>query len=185
VVVTGLSKEDFRLLGRDILFIKNKPFKLTREGKIVFGQPYFFLVYGISFVLFLLILVLRRETIKRNANISQVRNRKANRMAGRRMRKALSYLKQSNRESFYEEVMKALWGYLGDKLTIPVAELSRDKSRDILKQKQVDDELVNDIYALLDSCEYARFAPSAGESDMQKLYKNAIRLISKLEQKLK
>ena len=52
VVVTGLSKEDFRLLGRDILFIKNKPFRLFREGKIIFGQRYFYLVYGISFILF-------------------------------------------------------------------------------------------------------------------------------------
>ena len=185
VVVTGLSKEDFRLLGRDILFIKNKPFRLFREGKIIFGQRYFYLVYGISFILFLSIVILRREAIKRNSNISLVRNRKANRMAGKRMRKARNYLKQNNQDAFYEEVMKALWGYLGDKLTIPVAELSRDKSRDVLKQKKIDHALVESIYALLDNCEYARFAPPAGESDMQKLYRDAVKLISKLEQKLK
>jgi hypothetical protein len=185
VVVTGMSKEDFRLLGKDILFIKNKPFKLVSEGKLIFGQPYFYMVYGISFVLFLLVIILRRETIRRNANISLVKNRKANRMAGKRLKKAQAYLKQNNREAFHEEVMKALWGYLGDKLTIPVAELSRDKSRNILIQKQVDNELVEGIYALLDNCEYARFAPSAGTSDMQKLYKDAVKLISKLEQKLK
>ena len=185
VIVTGLSKEDFRLLGRDILFIKNKPFRLFREGKIIFGQPYFFMVYGISFILFLSIVFLRREAIKRNANISLVRNRKANRMAGKRLRKARTYLNQNNQEAFYEEVMKALWGYLGDKLTIPVAELSRDKLQDVLKQKNVDHTLVESIYALLDNCEYARFAPTAGESDMQKLYKDAVKLISKLEQKIK
>ena len=185
VIVTGLSKEDFRLLGKDILFIKNKPFKLSGEGKIIFRQSYFYLVYGISFLLFLLIVILRRETIRRNANINLVKNRKANRMAGKRLRKAHNYLRQDDQNAFYEEVMKALWGYLGDKLTIPVAELSRDKSRDVLKQKQVDDDLVEDIYHLLDSCEYARFAPSAGTSDMQILYKDAVTLISKLEQKLK
>ena len=101
------------------------------------------------------------------------------------MRKARTYLKQNNQDAFYEEVMKALWGYLGDKLTIPVAELSRDKSRDVLKQKKIDHALVESIYALLDNCEYARFAPPAGESDMQKLYRDAVKLISKLEQKLK
>ena len=185
VIVTGLSKEDFRLLGRDILFIKNKPFRLFREGKIIFGQPYFYMIYGISFILFLSLVILRREAIKRNANISLVRNRKANRMAGKRMRKARTYLKQNNQDAFYEEVMKALWGYLGDKLTIPVAELSRDKSQDVLKQKKVDHALVESIYALLENCEYARFAPPAGESDMQKLYRDAVKLISKLEQKLK
>ncbi len=185
VMVTGLSKEDFRLLGRDILFIKNKPFKLYRQDKVIFGQPFFFLVYGISFLLFLLVIFLRRETIRRNANISQVKNRKANRMAGKRLRKAQSYLKQNHQDAFYEEVMKALWGYLGDKLTIPVAELSRDKSRDVLKQKGIEEELTDSIYGLLDNCEYARFAPSAGTSDMQKLYKDAVALISRLEQKLK
>jgi hypothetical protein len=185
VVVTGLSKEDFRLLGRDILFIKNKPFKLYRQNKIIFGQPFFYLVYGISFLLFLLVVFLRRETIRRNANISQVKNRKANRMARKRLRKAQSYLKQNQQDAFYEEVMKAFWGYLGDKLTIPVAELSRDKSRDALKQKGIDEELTDSIYQLLDNCEYARFAPSAGTSDMQKLYKDAVALISRLEQKLK
>lgn len=185
VVVTGLSKEDFRLLGRDILFIKNKPFKLYRQDKIIFGQPFFYLIYGISFLLFLLVVFLRRETIRRNANISQVKNRKANRMARKRLKKAQSYLKQNQQDAFYEEVMKALWGYLGDKLTIPVAELSRDRSRDVLKQKGIDDELSDSIYHLLDNCEYARFAPSAGTSDMQKLYKDAVALISRLEQKLK
>ncbi|MBN2214245.1 MAG: protein BatD [Bacteroidales bacterium] len=185
VVVTGLSKEDFRLLGKDILFIKNKPFRLLRQGKIIFGQPYFYMVYGISFLLFLLIVILRRETIRRNANISQVRNRKANRLARKRLRKARTYLKLNNRDAFYEEVMKALWGYLSDKLTIPVARLSRDKSREILEKKQIDHDLVDSIYALLDNCEYARFAPSAGTSDMQNLYKDAVTLISKLEHKLK
>ena len=106
-------------------------------------------------------------------------------MAGKRLRKARTYLNQNNQEAFYEEVMKALWGYLGDKLTIPVAELSRDKLQDVLKQKNVDHTLVESIYALLDNCEYARFAPAAGESDMQKLYKDAVKLISKLEQKIK
>ena len=106
-------------------------------------------------------------------------------MARKRLRKAQSYLKQNQKDAFYEEVMKALWGYLGDKLTIPVAELSRDKSRDVLKQRGIDEELTDSIYHLLDHCEYARFAPSAGTSDMQKLYKDAVALISRLEQKLK
>ena len=81
--------------------------------------------------------------------------------------------------------MKAMWGYLGDKLSLPVAELSRDKSREILVQKQLDRELLTGIYALLDNCEYARFAPSSELSDMRKLYSDAINIISKLEQRLK
>ncbi len=185
VVVSGLSKEDFRLLGTDILFIKNKPFKLYRQGKIIFGQPYFFGFYIIALVLFILIIIFRKETIKRNANLVLVKNRKANRMAGKRLKKAKEYLKQNHQDDFYEEVMKALWGYLGDKLSIPVAELSRDRSRIVLKEKQVTDELIEAFYNLLDNCEYARFAPERESSDMQKLYKDAVMLISKLEQKLK
>ena len=185
VVVSGLSKEDFRLLGSDILFIKNKPFKLYRQGIIILGQPYFYLLYGIALLLFIIIIILRRETIKRNANLVAVKNRKANRIAGKRLKKAKEYLKQNNQNAFYEEIMKALWGYLGDKLSIPVAELSRDRSKDELEKKQVENELIGSFYGLLDNCEYARFAPEHGASDMQKLYKDAVLLISKLEQKLK
>lgn len=185
VVVSGLSKEDFRLLGKDILFIKNKPFRLYNAGKVIYGRPYFFLVYVISLILFLLVIIIRRESIKRNANISQVKNRRANRLARKRLKRAQVYLGHNQQEQYYEEVMKAMWGYLGDKLSLPVAELSRDKSREILVQKQLDRELLTGIYALLDNCEYARFAPSSELSDMRKLYSDAINIISKLEQRLK
>lgn len=185
VVVSGLSKEDFRLLSKDILFIKNKPFRLYNAGKVIYGQPYFFMVYAISLILFLLIIIIRRESIKRNANLNQVKNRRANRLARKRLRRAQVYLGHNQKEQYYEEVMKAMWGYLGDKLSIPVAELSRDKSREILVQKQLDGELLTGIYTLLDNCEYARFAPSSELSDMKKLYSDAINIISKLEQRLK
>lgn len=185
VFVSGMSKEDFRLLGKDILFIKNKPFKLYKEDNLIFGQPLFYLVYGISFFLFIFLIILRRETIRRNSNIVLVKNRKANRMAGKRLKKAKEYLGQNNQEAYYEEIMKAMWGYIGDKLSISAAELSRDKSREILMKKHINDELINEFYSLLDICEYARFAPEQGASDMHKLYKDAVVLISKLEQKLK
>ncbi|MBN2612266.1 MAG: protein BatD [Bacteroidales bacterium] len=185
VVVSGLSKEDFRLLGKDILFIKNKPLKLKKQDDLVFGSTVFYLAYIMSLVLFGLIIILRRETIKRNANLVMVKNRKANKQARKRLKKAKDYLAQQKQDLFYEEVMKALWGYLGDKLIIPVADLSRDKSRELLQQRNADEKLISDFYTLLDSCEYARFAPDKGTADMQKLYTDAVLLISKLEQSLK
>ncbi|MFO7658433.1 MAG: BatD family protein [Bacteroidales bacterium] len=185
VVVQGLSKEDFRLLGKDILFIKNNPFKLQKQDNMIYGTPIFYLVYIVSLLLFVIIIILRRETIKRNADIVMVKNRKANKLARKRLKKAKEYLARNNRDPFYEEVMKALWGYLGDKLIIPVADLSREKSRELLQEKNVDEILISDFYTLLDSCEYARFAPDKVTSDMQKLYSDAVSLISRLEQKIK
>ncbi len=185
VVISGLSKEDFKLLGKDILFIKNKPFKLYRSVELLLKNPAFYVVYLISFILFILVIIFRRETIKRNANVSLVKNRKANKYAKKRLRKAYTFLKQNKQERFYEEIMKAIWGYMGDKLTIPVAELSRDKLNEELTKLKIDKELINSIYNILDNCEYARFAPGGKESGMEELYKNVVELISKLQQKLK
>lgn len=185
VVVSGLTKEDFRLLGSDILFIKNKPFKLFSQNKFIFGSIWFYLVYIGSFIALILIIVFRRETIKRRANTALTRNKKANKVAKKRFKNAHHFMKQNKREKFYEEMMKALWGYLSDKLAIPVSELSRESSREELRQRNVNEALVNELYSLMDQCEYARFAPGAVSDGMDKQYKHSIELVGKLEQELK
>ncbi|UCH13535.1 MAG: protein BatD [Bacteroidales bacterium] len=185
VIITGLSKEDVKLLGSDILFIKNKPFELVKMNRFIIGSVKFYAIYLLSILLFVIFIIIRRKSIKRNANVSLVKNRRANKYARKRLKKALSMLKKNNHESFYEEVLKAMWGYLSDKLNIPVADLSKDTSREALIKNNINQELMNTFYYIIDNCEYARFSPEHESTEMHKLYNDAIKTIIKLQQKLK
>jgi hypothetical protein len=135
--------------------------------------------------IFIATIIIRRKRIKRNSNLSLVKNRQANKYARRRLKKALTLMKQNNHEAFYEEVLKAMWGYLSDKLSIPVARLSKDSSRQALIEHKVDDELINRFLEIIDTCEYSRYSPVSESEGMQKLYTDAINTIIKLQQKLR
>jgi hypothetical protein len=184
-VVSGLSREELQIIGSDILFIKPGPFELFPVERTVFGTIPFLSVYAISFVLFLLIIILMRAHIKKLQNQELVRNRKANKIARQRLRQAASHLKQNENESFYESVLKALWGYLSDKLNIPVSELSRETVEKNLATHTDDANLISGLIQLIDVCEMARFAPTQATGEMNKVYDDTVKLISKLEQKIR
>jgi hypothetical protein len=123
--------------------------------------------------------------MKENANVMLVKNKKANKFARKRLKKASAFMKQDLREAFYEELVKALWGYISDKLGIAVANLSKDRAREEMQEKNVDDESIDQVLSIIDRCEYARYAPVTEETKMDTLYSDAIKIISKLQQKLK
>ena len=123
--------------------------------------------------------------MKENANVMLVKNKKASKFARKRLKKASGFMKQDQKEAFYEELVKALWGYISDKLGIPVANLSKDNARSEMLTKNVDEEYINQILSIIDRCEYARYAPVTEETKMDTLYNDAIKVISKLQQKLK
>ena len=184
-VVTGYSKEDVKYIGSDIRFIKTDNFKLHKKGEYIFGSMFFALTYFIAILIFVVIMLIRRKHIKQNQNISLLKNKKANKISKKRLKVANSYLKQNKKENFFDEVLKALWGYLSDKLNIPVSELSKDNVIAILQQRGVDNDLIDKFIDLLNTCEYARFAPTTIETQMDKIYADASNIISKLEQKIK
>jgi hypothetical protein len=185
VIISGLSKEDIKLLGSDILFIKNRPFKLIARDNFLFGTTRFYTIYFVSFVLFVLLIILRRQRIKRNANIKLVKNRRANKYAHKRLKKASGFMKQNDSKGFYDEVLKAMWGYLSDKLNIPIADLSKSSSEEALVNVKINEKIMNKFYEIIDTCEYARYAPGEESSEMQKLYNDAMKIIIKLQQKLR
>jgi hypothetical protein len=184
-VVSGLSKEDLKILGSDILFIKPGPFKLYHAGRILFGTVQFYALYAGSFIIFLFIVLFRRAHIKKFQNEELVRNRKANKIARKRLKQASLHLKQNETESFYESVLKALWGYLSDKLSIPLSELSRETAEKALSLHLDDWGIINDLISLIDISEMARFAPSANLQAMDKVYSDSVKLISRLEQEIR
>ncbi len=183
-IVQGLSKENVKFIGKDIRFLK-ADFQLKKKEKALFNSLLFYLAYAISTLIFILIIVVRRVQIKQNANQASVKNRKANRVSKKRLKKASGFIKKNENEQFYNELLKAVWGYLSDKLLIPVANLSKDNVADILKQRKVDSESILSLTQLLDTCEFARFAPTSVSGGMEDIYKKTVKLISKLDQKIK
>jgi hypothetical protein len=183
-VVQTLSKEDVKFIGQDIRFLKSN-FELKRIESPWFGSLKFYLVYLFSLLLFVLIISIRYTQIKQNANQAKVKNRKANRISRKRLNVAAKFMKQNNAEKFYDEVLKAIWGYLSDKMAIPVSALSKDNVSEILLKHQVDADAIANLMDVLNSCEFARYAPSSVSGGMEEIYKKVGNLISKLDQKIK
>ena len=110
---------------------------------------------------------------------------KANKVAAKRMKNAGKLLTENKQEAFYDEVLKALWGYISDKLNIPVSQLSKDNIEDELTQYGVAPELIKDFIGTLNECEFARYAPGNQNEAMDKVYSSAVEVISKMENSIK
>ena len=184
-VTSAYSKEDVRFIGKDIRFIKQGQYKLKTKESSFYGSLAFYLAYLGSLLIFLIIAVVYRKKLKENANVQLIRNKKANKVARKRLKVAATYLKQNKDEEFYESVLKAFWGYLSDKLSIPVAELNRENAVESLKKRQVTDETVNEFIQIVDTCEYARYAPSAVEETKDGLYQKAAGIMGKMEKQIR
>ena len=184
-VFSGISKEDIQYLGKDIRFIKSEYGRFLKAGNILSSKRSFYAAYGFAFVAFLLILFVRRENVRRNADLSIVRNRKAGKVAGKRLHAASACLRNQKIDKFYEEILKAIWGYLSDKLNIPVSELTRNNAVSALKAKGVKDDRIESLSNILDTCEYARYAPSASGTEAEKVYEGASQFIRSVENSIR
>jgi hypothetical protein len=181
-VYGGVSKEDVKYVGKDIRFLKTGTSDLKKSDQILVSKRYFVTFYGFALLLFLGVLFLRREQVRRNSDLSIVRNRKAAKIAGKRLQKAHSFLNaDSIDDGFYEEILKALWGYLSDKLIIPVSELTRNNAVELLKSKGIEVELIDNLSTILDKCEFARFSPSSSGSEAFEIYEGALKFIRTVE----
>ena len=185
VVTAFASKENVKFLGKDIRFIKTGEFELIPLDEFLIDSALFKFSYLIAILTFFALLVMLRTIRKNNADTVRVKHKKANKMAQKRMKTAYGLLKQDHSERFYEEVLNALWGYLGDKLNIPSSQLNRDYIKDFLRNKQIEEEYITEINDLLDMCEFARYAPSAVTASNQAIYDRSIALISQLDDNLK
>jgi hypothetical protein len=126
-----------------------------------------------------------QKQIRENANISFVRNKKANKAAQKRLKIASKLLNEGKKDLFYEELMKAVWNYLSDKLTIPVSSLTKENVVIELQKLGVEDELINKFVDILNTCEFARYAPNSGQQEMGNLYETTIKTISSLENNIR
>ena len=130
-------------------------------------------------------MVIYRKQAIENANVAKVRTKKANKVATKRMKNAGKLLADNNKDAFYDEVLKALWGYISDKLNIPVSQLSKDNIEEKLTKHGVADELIKNFIDTLNECEFARYAPGNQTEAMDNIYTSAINIISKMENSIK
>ena len=185
VIANFTSKEDLKVLGKDIRYIKTGNTHLTEKGKYFFGSTSYYVWYIIPLALFIGFMIIYRKQAMENANVAKVRTKKANKVATKRMKNAGKLLAEKKTEAFYDEVLKAMWGYISDKLNIPVSQLSKDNIEEELNKYGVSEDLIKAFISTLNECEFARYAPGNQNEAMDKVYSSAIDIISKMENSIK
>jgi hypothetical protein len=180
-VYGSVSREDVKYLGKDIRFIRSEPGKMSKVTAVFISKRSFYTAYIFSLFVFLIVLFLRREHVRRNSDLSLVRNRKAGKVAVKRLHAASLCLKNEEIDKFYEEILKALWGYISDKLNIPVSDLTRNNAIASLEEKGIDEVRLKNLNNILDTCEFARFSPSASEAEAATIYEGATQFIKSVE----
>lgn len=185
VIADFTNKENVKVLGTDILFIKTGDTVLRQKGNYFFGTVTYYLWYIIPFVLFVVFVVIYRKQAIESANVAKVKTKKANKVAAKRMKQAGKLLSENKVNEFYDEVLKALWGYISDKLNIPVSKLSRDNIEAELSGHGVSEDLIKEFIDALSECEFARYAPGNQNEAMDKVYSASVDVISKMENCIK
>lgn len=185
VIADFTNKENVKVLGTDILFIKTGDTALRQKGNYFFGTTAYYLWYIIPFLLFIVFVVIYRKQAVENANVAKVKTKKANKVATKRMKLAGKLLSENKVNEFYDEVLKALWGYISDKLNIPVSKLSRDNIEAELSGHGVSEDLIKEFIGALSECEFARYAPGNQNDAMDKVYSASVDVISKMENCIK
>ncbi|MDO9152895.1 MAG: BatD family protein [Paludibacter sp.] len=185
VVYNYVNKQDVKQLGKDIRYIITKDVTLRKNDDYVFGTTFGWLLYIVPLFISLVLFILFRKNVQENANIDFVKNKKANRIATKRLKQALKLLNEGKKDIFYEEVLKSVWTYLSDKLTIPVSSLNKSNVETELESRGVVPEAIQKVMNVLNTCEFARYAPNTGQQEMGNLYDETVQVISELEESIK
>ncbi len=173
--------EEVKYLGQDIRYIRNGSGRLALTAAPLIAKLQYWLWFVLALFVTAVVILLRREQMKRNADIAGLRNRKAAKNARRRLAKANALLKSGRNELVNAEIARSLWGYLGDKLRLPPSEITREKCYTALREKKTDEELIAELDRILTATEYSQYAPvSEGESPAA-LCKRSTALISRLD----
>ena len=172
-----------RQLDRDIRFIHTG--KLPKRAAAAFIlTPLYWLAVVAMVALFILIYAVLRKRIRERSNTVARRMRHADKMAVQRLRMAERYMNEANRHAFYEEMLRAMWGYIGDKFNIPVASLTKEKIREELYRRNVAEATAEQFCEVISRSEEAQYAPSAS-GEMTDIYAEAVEVISKIESAVK
>ena len=180
----SISQNTVKQSNEDIHYIETDASKLQPLGKKFFGTTLYYVLLGAPFLFFIGFIIFRKKREAEADDVVGTRRRKANKMARKRLKSAATALKNSDSKLFYAEIFKAIYGYMSDKLGIPGSLLSKQVIMENLRNKNVDEETLNELSRTLETCEMARFASSEKQGD-QEFYNQTVTLIAKLDSKIR
>ena len=177
----AVVSKNIELKNKDILHIKTNNLQLKKEHNLYLSSFTYWLWYILPLIAVLGVMWYYRKTIKERSNVQLLKNKRANKVAKKRLKQAQEFMKANNANSFYAEILKAIWGYLSDKLNIPVSELNKENIAVELQSFGADDTSISQLLTILDKCEFAQYAPELSGSNMNEIYDEASDIMNKLE----
>ena len=183
--VNDFSGQDLQELNKDIRYIKTGSTNQHSLNDFFFGSSAYWISLCLLAVVFVSLFVIFRQRAIDNANVTKARGKKANKVATKRLKKASRLMADNKPGEFYDEVLRALWGYVGDKMNIPVEQLSHDNISMRLAEHNVDETVISQFIGALDECEFERYAPGDPKGNMNKVYEKAMTAIEKIEGSMK
>jgi hypothetical protein len=180
-VPQGFFRDEVKNLGSDIRFIKTTPGRLRKKESILLHSGWM-LIYPAGILLLIGLFVTRSRRKQKLADTNYIRNRRARKLAVQRL-KAARHLMASGDKGFYEEILKACWGYLSDKFGVDMSELSRETIQENLRKQDLPEDLVSELWSLIDDCEFSRYAPGEA-ADKNEIYKKAESILAWIEEKV-
>ena len=183
--VSDFTGQDVDLLNKDIRHIKTTPEELHGVNEFFFGSTSYWVTLALLAIAFISLFVIFRQRAIDNANIGKMRGKKANKVATKRLRVANKLMTAGRSSEFYDEVLRALWGYVGDKLNMPVESLSRENISQRLSERDVSEANVKLFISALDECEFERYAPGDAKGNMNKTFNAAMTAIENIEDTMK
>lgn len=184
VSYSGVNQEDVKYIGSDIRHIRLNPGNFQPMGFMFFNSAWFYILLVLPLVAFVVFILTWKKELEKRSNISLMRNRKATKVAQKRLKNASALLQENKQEEFYVEISQALWGYLSDKFNIPLSSLSMETVSQVLNNQNVKPEIIEEYISTLNNCEFARFAPGEKTASMRDIFQEALNLISKTEREL-
>ena len=183
--VSDFSGQDLQEISKDIRYIKLGDTRQRPLDDFFFGSTAYWISLVILALIFITLFIVFRQRAIDNANVTKMRGKKANKVATKRLKQAAKLMQAGQASAFYDEVLRALWGYVGDKLNIPVEQLSHDNISQKLSERSVDDDTISLFIGALDECEFERYAPGDPKGNMNKVYDKAMTAIERIEDTMK
>ena len=183
-VVDFTEQEDIQMLANDIRHIHLKSQAQNLNSQIFFASTTYWVALAVMFIGFVSLIVIFRKRAIENADVVGHASKRAGKVATKRLKKAAKLMAENKPGEFYDEALRALWGYVGDKLNIPVEQLSRDNITDRLTSRGIDDATIAPFLEAIDECEFERYAPGDPKGNMSKVYEKAMKGITTLNEKL-
>lgn len=177
--------DDQSLLNKDIRNIKTGKSDVHDINDFFFGSVGYWISLVLLTIIFVSLFVVFRQRAIDNANIGKMRGKKANKVATKRLKKANRLMLSGNDALFYDEVLHALWGYVSDKLNMPIEKLSRENINQRFTERNVDEDTIHLFISALDECEFERYAPGDIKGNMNKTFEAAMTAIMKIEETMK